>query len=86
MTSKTELKRHGKLALLMATGLLTSCATGSSGAPGLRYPSDGILHLKAGEMYTSTGIETWYSLARYQACERDAINAAAALKQSKNRQ
>jgi hypothetical protein len=85
MTSKTELKQLGKLALLMGTGLLTSCATGSYGAPASRYPNNGILHLKAGDTYTSTGIETWYSLARYQACERDAINAAAALKQSKNR-
>jgi hypothetical protein len=85
MTSKTELKRLGKLALLMATGLLTSCATGSSGAQASRYPNDGILHLKAGEIYTSTGIETWYSLARYRVCEKDAINATAALKQAKNR-
>jgi hypothetical protein len=85
MNSKTASKRLGKLALLLVTTSLTGCATVSSGVPGLRYPNEGILHLKAGEMYTSTGIETWYSLARYQACERDAINAAAALKQSKNR-
>jgi hypothetical protein len=85
MTLKTELSTHGKLALLMVIVLLTSCATGSSGARESRYPNNGILHLKAGDTYTSTGIETWYSLARYQACERDAINAAAALKQSKNK-
>jgi uncharacterized protein YceK len=85
MTSKTELKWLGKLALLLATTSLTGCATVSSEVPASRYPNNGVLHLKAGDTYTATETETWYSLTRYQACERDAINAAAALKQIKNR-
>jgi hypothetical protein len=84
MKSKTKLKKLAKAALLVATVSLTSCATDYSGHPELRYPSDGILHLKKGDNYIAQGNETWYSLLRYQQVERDAINSAAALKQQKN--
>jgi hypothetical protein len=84
MKSKTKLKRLAKAALLAAIVLLTSCVTGCLGRPESKYPNDGILHLKKGDNYIAQDTETWYSLLRYQQCERDAINAAAALKQQKN--
>jgi len=84
MKLKTRLKKLARVALFTATGLLTSCVTGSSGRLALQYPNNGILRLKKGESYTAEGNETWYSLHRYQLVERDAINAAAALKQNQN--
>ena len=84
MTLRIKLKRLASLALLLATGLLTSCVTGSSGRPESRYPNDGILRLKKGDFYQAQADETWYSFLRYQKCEQDAINAAAALKQRRN--
>jgi hypothetical protein len=43
------------------------------------------LRLTKNQTYTAQGNETWYSAARYSACEQDALNAVAALKQLQNR-
>jgi hypothetical protein len=82
MTSKMKFSRLGLLVMTLAQ---TSCMSVSSVPPGSLYPPDGILRLKAGECHTATKDEVWHSAARYAICERDAENAAAALKQRDNR-
>ena len=62
----------------------TSCTSVSSVPLGSLYPSSGILRLAPGQTYTAAGNEVWHSAARYAACEQDAINATAALKQLQN--
>lgn len=64
---------------------LTSCVPVLKGQAVSLYPASGILKLKAGQVYTASGEETWHSAQRYAACERDAINAIAALKECQNK-
>ena len=84
-TVTTFKMKFSRLGLLATTLGLISCTGVSSVPRGSVYPPGGILRLSAGQTYTAAGHETWHSAARYAACEQDAINAAAALKQKENK-
>jgi hypothetical protein len=77
--------KFSKLGLMAMTLGQMSCTNVSSVPRASLYPSNGILRLNAGDTYTAKGSEVWHSAARYAACEEDAINAVAALKQKENK-
>ena len=88
MKSKSGFKKLELLARLTAmilpTAFVTACCAHPASQLAPTRSSTGILRLSPGETYKATKNETWHSHERYQACERDAINAVAALKQRTN--
>ena len=78
--------KSSKLALMAMTLWLTACAKDSPVPARYLYPpTQDVLELHAGQIYTAPGPQKWYSAARFQRLEMDYLNAVAALKQAQNR-